>query len=857
MASSALAFYLSPMLLSTLGAGLTRFALLALTTLFAVPAFAQRPPAQPNAAEILHKMQKLQVLGSVLYIVAHPDDENTRLIAWLANGKKVRTGNLSLTRGDGGQNLIGPELGDALGIIRTQELMEARRIDGGEQFFTRAVDFGYSKNAAESFEKWGKQEVLSDVVRVIRTFRPDVIITRFPPTRESGHGHHEASAILAAEAFDLASDPKAFPEQLKEGLEVWQPRRLFFNGSTWWKKDLADIVKNDPDWFSVDVGGYDPLLGLSYTEIAGRSRSMHKSQGFGAAETRGEQLEYLHFEKGDKPKGDDIFEGIDMTWGRVAGGEISQALSMAITEFDLAHPGKSVVQLNRLYRLFRIPKGHYWYLHREALEQLLRDCPAIVVEATAPVKMLSTSDSMALSISCVTRTEDPRLELRWFTDLDRTEGTALNTGIVPNTILAPNVARTWQFRWNRPVDPEEPHWLRKPHTALYDIDDPRSRVRPTVRRKLRLHYWLTGADSLKIVGDVEVMHKWVDRVAGERIRPVYVTPVASVIPKSDVLIAKGGPQSITVEVEALTDSLTGQLNVTLPEGWATTKGLKLVNIATRNERQSFTFQLMPMENAKAGAVKFEFTGPKGTAYRTLHEIDYPHIMPQVYYTPAEVKLVPLDVKTTAKTVGYIKGAGDDVPQAIEQLGATVDFIEPETATLENITKYDAIVVGIRAYNNNQGMKAFNPVLMKYVENGGTVVVQYTTRTNDMVLPDSLIGPYPFKLTRDRVTVEEAPPTFLAKDHPLLNSPNKITATDFDGWVQERGLYFCGSLDPRYTPLIAWNDPGEQPLNGGLITCDHGKGRYVYTGISFFRQLPAGVPGAYRLFANLISKREVR
>ena len=304
--------------------------------------FGQRPPAQPSASEILHKMQKLNVLGSVLYIVAHPDDENTRLIAWLANGRKVRTGNLSLTRGDGGQNLIGPELGDALGIIRTQELMEARRIDGGEQFFTRAVDFGFSKNAAESFEKWGKQEVLSDVVRVIRTFRPDIIITRFPPTREAGHGHHEASAILAEEAFDLAGDPKAFPEQLEQGLEVWQPRRLFFNGSTWWKKNLAEIAKPDSGWYTVDVGGYDPLLGLSYTEIAGRSRSLHKSQGFGAAETRGEMIEYLHFEKGDKPKTGDIFEGIDMTWGRVTSStEMKADLERLNMEFDPLRPESS------------------------------------------------------------------------------------------------------------------------------------------------------------------------------------------------------------------------------------------------------------------------------------------------------------------------------------------------------------------------------------------------------------------------------------------------------------------------------------------------------------------------------------
>jgi len=855
--SSTAAFYLSPMLLSTLGAGLTRFALLALTALFAVPAFAQRPPAQPNAAEILHKMQKLQVLGSVLYIVAHPDDENTRLIAWLANGKKVRTGNLSLTRGDGGQNLIGPELGDALGIIRTQELMEARRIDGGEQFFTRAVDFGYSKNAAESFEKWGKQEVLSDVVRVIRTFRPDVIITRFPPTREAGHGHHEASAILAAEAFDLASDPKAFPEQLKEGLEVWQPRRLFFNGSTWWKKDLADIVKNNPDWFSVDVGGYDPLLGLSYTEIAGRSRSMHKSQGFGAAETRGESLDYLHFEKGDKPKTKDIFEGIDLTWGAIPGGaSVQRELDGMISAFQPAFPQKSLFLLYNLTRslhsiCYKAKKECWWSnLKANEIETLMRSVSGVVVEGTSPSPMIALDDSLTVTFSFVQRAQEPPLKIEAFTDIDMAQ-------LRLDQQLQWNKVSTADLRYKADYGVvDEPHWLSKPHGTLYDTERD-FRNAPSTQRLPHFYNSITGSDSLFMPGDLNVMYKWVDRVKGELIRPVYITPVASVVPKVNNLIARGGTQQVSVDVEALTDSLTGQLNITLPEGWGTTKDIKRVNIAKRNGRQTITFQLMPGDNAKPGAAHFEFVGAKGKADRTLHEIDYPHIMPQVYYTPAEVKLVPLDVKTTAKFVGYIKGAGDDVPQAIEQLGAIVDFIEPETATLENITKYDAIVVGIRAYNNNQGMKAFNPVLMKYVENGGTVVVQYTTRTNDMVLPDSLIGPYPFKLTRDRVTVEEAPPTFLAKDHPLLNSPNKITATDFDGWVQERGLYFCGSLDPHYTPLIAWNDPGEQPLNGGLITCDHGKGRYVYTGISFFRQLPAGVPGAYRLFANLISKREVR
>ena len=821
-------------------------ALVLSTFLLPLSTFPQRPPAQPNAAEILHKMQKLQVLGSVLYIAAHPDDENTRLIAWLANGKKVRTGYLSLTRGEGGQNLVGPELGDGLGIIRTQELLEARRIDGGEQFFTRAVDFGYSKSAEESFEKWGKQEVLSDVVRVIRMFRPDVIITRFNTDGGGGHGHHTASAILAQEAFDLAGDPNAFPEQLEQGLEVWQPRRLFWNASTFWRKDLAEYVKKDStgEWYSVDVGGYDPLLGLSYTEIAGRSRSMHKSQGFGAAETRGEMIEYLHLEKGDKPRSKDIFEGIDIGLSRVTKKTQAQRLlDLVMTDYRAVEPHASVKTLLDLrVALWSPSEGDYglrkWQVGR--VDDLIRDCLGISVEYVFEEPFVlynQRPDSSRLFI--VTNRSPIDLYLDTGHRIKPEETLKLKGGPTAGTgFILPS------------------HWLEEPH-GDFRTSLPWESIRPVkinpAKSTLTLHDEHFDDDYLEV--ESFAIYKWIDRVAGERIRPVYETPVACVIPKNDVLFAHRGPQQVVVEVEALTDILTGQLNVTMPDGWSTTKDLKLVNIAKRNERQAFTFQLVPTENAKAVAVKFEFTGPKGKADRTLHEIDYPHIMPQVYYTPAEVKLIPLDVKVNANTVGYIKGAGDDVPRAIEQLGVKVEMIDAATATLESLSKYDAIVTGIRAYNTNQAMKDLNPLLMKYVENGGTLVCQYNTRSNDMVLPDSLFGPYPFKLTRDRVTVEEAPPNFLVKDHPLLNTPNKITTADFDGWVQERGLYFCGSLDPHYTPLIAWNDPGEEPLSGGLISCEYGKGRYVYTGISFFRQLPAGVPGAYRLFANLISKRE--
>lgn len=860
-----LAFYLRHMHFVVSRARLTIVALLGFTH----SVFPQRPPAQPNAAEILHRMQKLNVLGSVLYIVAHPDDENTRLIAWLANGKKVRTGNLSLTRGDGGQNLIGPELGDALGIIRTQELLEARRIDGGEQFFTRAVDFGYSKSAAESFEKWGKQEVLSDVVRVIRMFRPDIVITRFAPDRSAGHGHHEASAILAEEAFDLAGDPKAFPEQLEQGLEVWQPRRLFFNGSTWWKKDLAEIAKNDLDWFTVDVGGYDPLLGLSYTEIAGRSRSMHKSQGFGAAETRGESLEFLKFIKGDRPKTKDIFEGIDMTWGRMKGGdEYAYRMEALLSSYDIKSPERSAGLLEALAIEIQGGGSTDPFLNyvTENIALLIQHTTGTTIELHGNSPYYSTGSSIDLRLDALLRQSSELTvsgvglpgEAGWKASASLKAG---ETHSAPLSL--------------EPIDRiDEPFWLSAARKgAMYSIETPEHIGPPVSHGLLSNEVSLMVTRKINTSVPVRAHYKWVDRVAGERIRPVYVTPVASVIPKTDVLIATGGTQTIIVEVEALTDSLTGQLEAILPMGWNFAGQSQIsrqpsiqiqsedVAIQRRNERQSFTFQLMPGDNAKAGPIKFEFSGPKGKSDRTLHEIDYPHIMPQVYYTPAEVKLVPLDVKTTAKRVGYVKGAGDDVPQAMEQLGVVVEIIEPASAKLEELKKYEAIVTGIRAYNATKGMKELHPLLLRYVEEGGTLIVQYNTTprffsgASDFQIDPATLGPHPFTIGRGRVTVEEAPPTLLDPKHPLLNTPNKITAADFEGWVQERGLYFASEFGTNYTPLIAWNDPGEEPLNGALIVADHGKGRFIYTGISFFRQLPAGVPGAYRLFANLISKRQ--
>lgn len=788
-------------------------------------------------------MQKLNVLGSVLYIVAHPDDENTRLIAWLANGKKVRTADLSLTRGDGGQNLIGPELGDALGIIRTQELMEARRIDGGEQFFTRAVDFGFSKNAAESFEKWGKQEVLGDVVRVIRQFRPDVIITRFPPTREAGHGHHEASAILAAEAFDLAGDPKAFPEQLKEGLQVWQPRRLFFNGSTWWRKDLAEFAKNDPDWFTVDVGGYDPLLGLSYTEIAGRSRSMHKSQGFGAAETRGEMLEYLKFIKGDRPKTKDIFEGIDMTWGRVKDLDLSSEISAMTSSYAPAEPERSADALLHLHGAlslcYRTSDQPWAGWKQHDVEELLMDVHGITMEAMSPTPTIVARSLAKVDVNIVSR---------------RPGSIAAGTNGASRVTLEPNRTSTFPLDLTAPERPDGPFWLELPHNDLYRFEDARNIGAPTLPVHFQVPCTLSFADGTTIIRQLPVLYRWVDRVKGELVRECHVTPSSSIYPKRGAFMVVQHSQVVDLGIEAYTDLKGCTVHCEKPYGWKMSAMEQAIPDLHQGDKVGAEYLFVKDDGCEEGILEVGLSAGQSYDRRTQRSITYDHLMPQVYSTPAIFKIVPVDAQVNARTVGYIKGAGDDVPQAIEQLGVKVEFVDPATATLESLKRYDAIVTGIRAYNTTKALKDLNPVLMQYVEQGGTLVVQYNTKSSDMVLPDTLFGPYPFSLTRDRVTVEEAPPTFLAKDHPLLNTPNKITGKDFEGWVQERGLYFCGKLDPHYTPLIAWNDPGEQPLNGGLITCDYGKGRYVYTGISFFRELPAGVPGAYRLFANLISKR---
>lgn len=827
----------------------------------AAPAHAQRDPEQLPAAQILHRMHKLQVVGSVLYIAAHPDDENTRLIAWLSNGKKVRTAYLSLTRGDGGQNLIGPELGDGLGILRTQELLEARRIDGGEQFFTRAVDFGYSRTPEESFAKWSRDEVLGDVVRVIRSFRPDVIITRFAPDGSGTHGHHTASSLLANEAFTLAADPAAFPEQIAEGLQPWQAQHLFFNASTWWRADVADVAAQDPaTWVKVDVGGFDPLLGASYTEIAGRSRSQHKSQGFGAAETRGEQFEYLRLDQGAPLATPDLFDGIDLGWTRFeSSAPVQDALRELIGAYDTQAPEQSLAQLGAVVSALDelaarapsdSPARDWARFQAQAARQLIPQVCGLVVQAASSAPYAAAGDTLPIAVSALQRADGPLLEVVGVTGPDAAV-TSVQQALPPNRALVSEIP--WAVPAAQPID--QPYWLAAPHGGLYQPDRARyAGIEPVVPGAAACHVELRLPDGSALTLERQAMQTWVDRVDGERTRPLAVTPVASIEVADAVALVPGETASITAEVVALTDELSGELGASLPPGWTIERAPPPLESLKRGERATLRFELRRAPEAESGVMRLRFAGPRGASELRQHVIDYPHILPQTWYSPAEVRLLPQAVAVSSKTVGYIEGAGDEVPQALRRLGVVVERIDPATATADDLSRCDAIVAGIRAYNTVPALARFQAALLDYVEAGGTLVVQYNTNGSDLVLPGKAIGPYPFELTRERVTLEEATPTFLDPAHPLLHVPNELGPADFEGWVQERGLYFAGKLDPAYVPLIAWSDPEQAPLDGALIACDFGKGRFIYTGLSLFRQLPAGVPGSYRILANLIARR---
>ncbi|MCW8897343.1 MAG: PIG-L family deacetylase [Flavobacteriales bacterium] len=815
---------------------------LAITFLGFIPKAKAQDPL--TAGEIKLALNKLNTLGSVLYLAAHPDDENTRLIAYMANEKLMRTGYLSLTRGDGGQNLIGTEQGALMGVVRTQELLEARKVDGGEQFFTRAVDFGYSKTPEETFAKWDKQKVLADVVYIIRKFRPDVIITRFPKTAYAGHGHHTASAILAEEAFDLAADPKAFPDQLTY-VDVWQPKRLFLNASTWWDKDLPEKAKDNPNYITIDVGTYNPLLGKAYSEIAAESRTMHKSQGFGAAKVRGTQTEYLLLKKGDKFN-NDVFDGIDFSWNRIEGGkEISALIQEANNNFNAEQPEKIVPTLLEVFnKINALPYSSWKYIKLGETSRLISSCLGLHAEFIVD-DYSATPGTLVTGVVNIVNRSNLKVKVTNIGVME--EDSTINIELPKNEMLNINIPFVCKSEANT-----NPYWLNKPYKGIFDVAQ-QDMIGAPINRNNNYAAIMLEVEGTFFYLTQPLQYKWTDRVKGEIYRPFVVLPkITAAVPENVYVFSNNETKKVVVTIKAHQNDGKGTVSLALPKGWKHSPEVAEFSIAEKNQEQQIAFMVTPSTEASEVDMKVLINN---TPAKEAIFIEYDHIKIQTVLKEASAKMVRLDVKTKGQKIGYIMGAGDEVPNALEQLGYQVVLLDEDKLKNGNLAQFDAILCGIRAYNTNKYMSNVYTPIMDYIKNGGNFIVQYNVNRG---LVTDKIGPYNFNISRDRVTEEDAKVTFVDAKHPILNYPNKLTTKDFEGWIQERGLYFADEWADEFQPILMMNDIGETSKKGSIIVAHYGKGSFIYTGISFFRELPAGVNGAFRLFANMVSyKQEVR
>ena len=801
-------------------------------------------PRQPHSGEIAAGIRRLGVVGSVLYVAAHPDDENTNLLAWLAGGRGMRAGYLSLTRGDGGQNLIGTEQDELLGLIRTQELLAARRIDGAEQLFTRARDFGYSKSAEETLRIWGHEEVLGDVVLAIRRFQPDVIVTRFN-TRPPNHGQHTASALLAEEAFEAAADPKRFPEQLG-ALKPWKADRLLHNVSAWFLGPNADMSA----YLKVDVGGFDPLIGQSWGEVSAKSRSQHRSQGFGMPAKRGPDLEYFQPLAGALPKADP-FEGLELSWRRWSGTEkIVQAVEEAWRGFDPRAPQRSIPVLLRVHEaISALPADNPWKeLKLRETEALVAACAGLFLEARAAEATAVPGDEVALNLVALNRSPGA---LR-LVSVTLPGGEAVTAGAELTEHAPFKLSKKVTIPAAAPIS--TPYWLRKPvEGGLYAAEDRALIGRPEGDPSLTVTFvYEAGGKRFTVVRPV--VYAWVDPVRGELYRAFEIVPaVTATLAREVFMFPNGGPQPVSVVLEAGRADAAGKVRLEVPQGWRVEPAELGFQLGSRGDERTVQFRVTPPKGAaERGRLRAVVeSGGRSESWR-VRKVNYEHIPPQVVRQPSEAQLVPFTLATKVRRIGYIPGPGDRVAESLAAVGYEVTLLPEERLATEKLDRFEAILVGVRAFNAYPRLALERERLLQYVEKGGRLVVQYNT--NSRVGPlTALVSPYPLEIGRDRVTDETAAMTPLSPSDPLLSAPNRLGPADFEGWVQERGLYFASKWDEKYRPVFAMNDPGEQPVRGGLIVARHGKGSYVYTGIAFFRQLPAGVPGAYRLLANLLAQ----
>lgn len=815
------------------------------------PIFTQKP-TKPTPADLHQAIKKLNVLGSVLYVAAHPDDENQRLISYCANHKLYDVTYLSLTRGDGGQNLIGPELRELLGVLRTQELLMARSIDGGKQRFTRANDFGYSKNPEETTSIWNRDEVLSDVVWAIRETQPDIIFNRFHHDKKfPNHGHHTTSAMLSLEAFDLANNPEAYPEQLSY-TSTWQPKRLFFNTSWWFFGSKEKFNAADKsNMFELDLGVFLPLKGKSNNEISAEARSMHRCQGFGEITKRGENLEYLDFVKGEKPANKDLFEGINTSWSRVPGGEkIGSLLSKIDQSFRSDNPAASIPDLLTVLQMIEaLPDGHWKRVKQKETKEVIKGCMGLYLEAVADQAIGTPGATVEINLEAIQRST-AHLILNSISFSNGIFDTTLNW-VLPNNF-------DWTWSKNIQIPPAasftSPFWLQSAGTTgMYTVPDQKMRNLAETPRFLTIT-WSFLINNIPVSYTTDVAYKTEEPAKGEVWKPFDILPPAVISFEQSAYLFTSGPKEITVRIKALRDSVSGTADLVLPTNWSwkSATGNTPFFLPNKGQETLITFLVTPPvspENADAKAILT--IGGRNYSMQ-LSTIEYEHIPAQNVLLPAQVKISKLDLTVAAQKIGYYMGAGDDVPNALRLMGCQVTLLEDKDLDAKNLAQYEAVVIGIRAYNTKNALAIKNNELFEYVNNGGTLITQYN---NNFDYTAGRLAPIPLKLSRTRVTDETAEMRFLIPEHPVLNYPNKLTNADFNDWVQERGLYFPGEWDSAYSAPLSCNDPGEKPADGGLLVAPWGKGVFAYTSFSFFRELPAGVPGAYRLFANLVSLKQ--
>lgn len=821
---------------------------------------AQNPELNGSAA-IFQQLQKLQVLGSVLYIAAHPDDENNSLLPYLAREKKYRTAYLSLTRGDGGQNLIGPEQGVELGLIRTQELLAARQIDGAEQYFTSAYEFGFSKTADETLQYWDRRKVLADMVWVIRKFQPDIIINRFPPDARAGHGHHASSAVLSIEAFTAAADPNQFPEQLTQGVSVWQAKRLLWNTF-----NFGGANTTNENQLKIDAGVFNPFLGQSYGEVGGEARSMHKSQGEGRPRRKGPVFEYFTTIAGDTAK-TSLMEGIATDWSRIpnANKSIEQSIQYIIQQFNFIRPAQSINDLVQLHQQIKaLSYNGIWKEQKlKEIESLIIACAGIVVEATTESEYAVPGEKLGIQF-LVNKRSDASIQLSKI-KLHSLNSVGYDTSV--NKILQNNTNYTINYFYSVSEDQSvsQPYWLAAPMKDMgtFDVSNYQFIGRANSLPPFTAQF-VFSLNGIEFIVDKPVQFKFVDLVRGEIFQPLNVIPRVVVELDKNVLLTnvqtpnKKNLSSPTLLLQFKTNFTASNIPVTisLKEGEKPLYSKDSIMSFIAGNIYPLTVNLnssLLKQQPESVYAEIEFTiNGKNYAYdQLLKTIKYDHIPSINYLFKEQARVIHEPIQSIPKRVGYIVGAGDKVPEVLLQLGHTVEFLSESDIVETKLAAYDVIVVGIRAYNIHEWLTNKNEVINRFIQRGGHLIVQYL-KSNLVGNKRVKVGPYDFAMSNIRVTEERAPVQMLQLNHPVLNFPNKIVDKDFDNWVQERSTYQMEPVKAPYEAILQMNDTNDKPTTGSLVTTKYGKGNFTYVSLVLFRQLPAGVAGSYKLLANLLS-----